>query len=106
MQLTRDFKETIRARIESDPAFRDELLREGIECLLAGELETGKAILRDYINATIGFEKLSGLTHKSTKSLMRMLGPKGNPQARNLFEVIAHLQKTGGLRMELSLKRS
>jgi DNA-binding phage protein len=106
MPLTRDFKRTIQARIESDPAFRDELLREGVECLLAGELETGKAILRDYINATIGFEKLSGLTHKSAKSLMRMLGPKGNPQARNLLEVIAHLQKTGGLHMELSLKRS
>ncbi len=104
MPLTRDFKETIQARIQSDPAFRDELLREGVECLLAGEMETGKAILRDYINATIGFEKLSRLTHKSAKSLMRMLGPKGNPQARNLLEVIAHLQKTGGLRMKLSLK--
>jgi hypothetical protein len=23
-----------------------------------------------------------------------MLGPKGNPQARNLLELIAHLQKT------------
>jgi hypothetical protein len=97
-------KETIQARIESDRAFRDELLREGVECLLAGELETGKAILRDYINATIGFEKLSGLTHKSAKSLMRMLGPNGNPQARNLLELIAHLQKTSRVRMELSLK--
>jgi hypothetical protein len=106
MPLPRDFKKTIQALIESDPAFRDELLREGVECLFAGELETGKAILRDYINATIGFEKLGDLTHKSAKSLMRMLGPKGNPQARNLFEVIAHLQKTGGLHMELSLKRS
>ena len=105
MPLTRDFKGTIQARIERDPAFRDELLREGIECLLSGELETGKAILRDYINATIGFERLSSLTHKSPKSLMRMLGPKGNPQARNLFEVISHLQKTGGLRLELALKR-
>ena len=104
MPLTRDFKETIQARIENDPVFRDELLREGVECLLAGELETGKAILRDYINATIGFEKLSGLTHKSAKSLMRLLGPKGNPQARNLLKVIAHLQKTGCLLMELSLK--
>jgi hypothetical protein len=104
MPLTRDFKETVQARIERDPAFRDELLREGIECLLTGDLDTGKALLRDYINATVGFEKLSNLTHKSTKSLMRMLGPKGNPQARNLLELIAHLQKTGHVRMELSLK--
>ena len=105
MPLTRDFKETIRARIEKDPHFREELLREGIECLLAGDIETGKAILRDYINGTIGFEKLSRLTRKPSKSLLRMLGPKGNPQARNLFEVIARLQKAEGLHFELSLKR-
>jgi len=105
MPLTRDFKQTIQARIKKDPAFRDELLREGVECLLAGELETGKAILRDYINATIGFDTLGDLTHKSAKSLMRMLGPRGNPQARNLFEVISHLQKCGGLRLELALKK-
>ena len=53
MPLTRDFKETINARIEKDPAFRDELLREGIECLLSGDLDVGKAVLRDYINATM-----------------------------------------------------
>ena len=101
MPLTRDFKETIQARIQKDPAFRKEVLREGIECLLSGDLETGKTILRDYINATVGFEKLGILTHKPAKSLMRMFGPKGNPRARNLFEVISHLQKSSGLRLQL-----
>ena len=101
MPLTREFKETIQARIQKDPAFRKELLREGIECLLSGDLDTGKTILRDYINATVGFEKLGALTHKPAKSLMRMFGPKGNPRARNLFEVISHLQKSSGLRLGL-----
>ena len=82
MPLTRDFKETIQARIERDPAFREELLKEGVECLLSGDVDTGKAVLRDYINATIGFQELGGLTEKSPKSLMRMFGPNGNPQAR------------------------
>jgi hypothetical protein len=101
MTLTRDFKETVRARVKRDPAFREEMFKEGIECLLSGDLDTGKAILRDYINATIGFEALGELTAKSPKSLMRMFGPKGNPQARNLFEIIDHLQKCEGLRFEL-----
>jgi hypothetical protein len=101
MPLTRDFKETILARIERDPAFRDELLREGIECFLSGDLETGKSILRDYINATIGFEKLSALTNKPAKSLMRMFGSKGNPRAQNLFDVIAQLQKAGSVRLKV-----
>ena len=104
MPLTREFKETVQARIARDRKYRKELLREGVERLLAGDLDTGKAILRDYINATIGFEELSRLTRRPAKSLMRMLGPKGNPQARNLFEVIGHLQRIEGLHFELSLR--
>jgi DNA-binding phage protein len=104
MALTRAFKETVQARIRQDRKYREELLREGVECLLAGDLDTGKAILRDYINATIGFEKLSRLTGRPAKSLMRMLGPRGNPQARNLFEVIGQLQRIEGLHFELSLR--
>ncbi len=105
MALTRDFKETIQARVKHDPAFREELLREGVECLLSGDVDTGKAVLRDYINATIGFEKLGGLTGKSPKSLMRMFGPKGNPQARNLFEIIGCLSKREGLRFKVKAVR-
>ena len=65
MALTRDFKETIKARAESDPAFREELLTEGIQALLTGDLDTGKAILRDYINATLGFPELAELSKKN-----------------------------------------
>jgi hypothetical protein len=104
MPLTRAFKETVQARLARDPAYRRELLREGVECFLSGDLDTGKAILRDYINATVGFEALSKLTEKSPKSLMRMFGPAGNPQARNLFEVIAHLQRVERLHLKVLLK--
>ena len=93
MPLTRDFKETIQQRARRDGRFREALLKEAVEALLSGDLDTGKIVLRDYINATVGFEKLGSATKRSPKSLMRMLGPSGNPQARNLFEVIQHLQK-------------
>ena len=105
MALTRDFKETIQARVRRDPGFRAELLKEGIQCLLSGDVETGKTVLRDYINATVGFDKLGAVTDKSPKSLMRMFGPGGNPQARNLFEVIGYLQKKEGLRLEVRSSR-
>ena len=105
MALTVDFKETVKERVERDPTFREELLKEGVQCLLTGEVDTGKAILRDYINATIGFDVLGSLTDKSPKSLMRMLGPKGNPQARNLFEIIARLQKREGIHFEVRAVR-
>ena len=105
MPLTRDFKETVRARIERDPAFREELLKESVECLLAGDVDAGKAVLRDFINATIGFRELGELTGKSSKSLMRMFGPDGNPQARNLLEIIGRLQEREGLRLTVRAVR-
>lgn len=72
------------------PKFRDALLKEGIETMLASDVDTGKAILRDYIKPTVGFEQLGAETGSSPKSLIRMFGPTGNPQARNLFNVISH----------------
>jgi hypothetical protein len=68
MPLTREFKETVQARIRQDRKYRKALLREGVESLLAGDLDTGKAILRDYINGTIGFEELSRVTNDPPKA--------------------------------------
>src|ERR1051326_9203763 len=101
MALTRDFKETIRARVERDPKYRKELLREGVECMLSGDIATAKTILRDYINATVGFTELAQATHIPSKSLMRMLGPDGNPRADNLFEVVSFLQQREKVRFQL-----
>ena len=101
MPLTRDFKETIRARVQRDPKFRKELLREGIESMLTGDIATAKTILRDYINATIGFTELAEATEIPSKSLMRMLGPRGNPRAENLFDVVSFLQRREGVRFQL-----
>jgi hypothetical protein len=103
MALTHEFRTTVKERAERDPRFRRALLREAIENLLAGDLETGKLILRDYINATIGFEELGAQIKKSPKSLMRMLSPSGNPRADNLFEMIAFLQVREGVQLEVTV---
>jgi DNA-binding phage protein len=105
MALTTDFKTTVKARADRDPAFRESLLTEAVELLLSGEVETGKAILRDYINATVGFERLAKETGTPSKSLMRMLGPKGNPRASNLLTVISALQQVSGLHLEVAAAR-
>ena len=105
MALTRDFKETIKARVERDPAFRKELLIDGIESFLSGDVDTGKAVLRDYINATVGFGELAQVINRSPKSIMRMLGPSGNPQAHNLFEIIAYLQREEGVHLKVKAAR-
>jgi DNA-binding phage protein len=101
MPLTRDFKETIRARAMRDKKFRKELLCEGVECMLTGDTATGKTILRDYINATVGFAEVAEATHIPSKSIMRMLGPTGNPRADNLFEIVSFLQDREGVRFHI-----
>ena len=101
MPLTRSFKETVQARVRKDAAFRRALLEESVVALLRGDVATGKTVLRDYINATLGFEDLAQMTGISSKSLMRMFGRDGNPQASNLFAVIASLQEAENVALEV-----
>jgi DNA-binding phage protein len=89
MALTRDFKETVIARVERDPAFAKALLDEATTLLLSGEAQTARVILRDLVNATLGFEQLAKLTDVPSKSLHRMLSPKGNPSMDNLAAILS-----------------
>ena len=88
--------------VKDDKPFAQALLREGIDAMLSGDLDTGKTILRDYIKATVGFEKLGEATDTPPKSLIRMFGPRGNPQAKNLFSVLGYLQKRAGVRLHVA----
>ena len=101
MALTKSFNDTIKSRIQQSEGFRRALLREAVGCMIAGDVETGKSVLRKYINGTIGFVKLGEKLNRSPKVLMRMFSAKGNPQARNLFEIVAFLQKAEGTVLEV-----
>ena len=101
MALTRDFRETVQARVQKDQKFRRGLLSDAVEALLNGEAALGREILRDYINATIGFPALSEETGIHVKTLHQMFGPRGNPTAANLFKIIACLQEHEGVRMRV-----
>ena len=103
--LTQDFRKMVQKRATDDPAFGEALLREGVDAMLAGDVDAGKAVLRDYIKATVGFEKLGEATGTQPKSLIRMFGPRGNPQARNLFSVIGHLQIQAGVELRVTQER-
>jgi DNA-binding phage protein len=104
--LTRDFRETVQARVKRDAAFRKGLLSEAIESLLSGEVTLGKVLLRDYINATVGFPKLAAHTKIHAKTLHQMFGPNGNPTANNLFEIVAYLQQAEGVRFKIRSTRA
>lgn len=94
MALTRDFKATVMARVESDPEFARALLDEAVTLFLSGESETAKLILRDLVNATLGFEELAAAVDKPPKSVHRMLSPSGNPTMTNLAAIFAALKRT------------
>jgi len=99
MALTRLFRETVYQRAQRDAAFRKALLTEALNAYLSGDEAAGKAVLRDVINATVGFERLAADLGKPSKSLHRMLGPGGNPSTANFFAILQVLQKRVGLRL-------
>lgn len=104
MSLTKDFKATIMTRAHRDKDFCNAMLTEAINELLTGDVDLGKAILRDYINATISFEILSAMVDKNPKSLMRMLSPKGNPTSKSLFDIFHAIQKLKKMKLYVSFK--
>jgi len=93
MALTREFKDLVVANARRDPLFRQALLSKAISVCLEGDLETGKMVLRDLVNATTGFEGLASELGIPSKSLHRMLSPRGNPSSANFFAIIRALQR-------------
>jgi DNA-binding phage protein len=102
MPRARKFSDLVQRHVKADKKFAEALLREGIDAMLSGDVETGKSLLRDYIKATVGFETLAEATGAPPKSLIRMFGPRGNPQAKNLFSVISYLQRRAGLHLHVA----
>lgn len=101
MGLTKDFKQTTYARAQRDAAFRKALLTEAVNAYLNGEETIGKAVLKDFINATIGFEKLATLVNIPSKSLHRMLSATGNPSTASFFAILRALQEEFGLQLKV-----
>ncbi len=101
MANTWSFSETVKADLENNVEFRRTLRSAAVACMVSGVLETGKVVLREYGNGTVGFLKLVAALGRSPKSLMRMLRPAGNPQAGDLFEMVAYLQKIEGTVLEV-----
>ncbi len=101
-RLTVPHKDGLIARMKREPKFAAAMLHEGVNALLDCEFNVGKDMLRDYVNATIGFDRLSKKTKIPVKSLMRMLGPAGNPQMSNLFAIIVALKRHAGIELHLA----
>lgn len=93
MTRARDFKETVAVRVQSDPAFAQALLAEAITLFVNGEPESAMRILRDLVNATVGFEALADEIHKPAKSLHRMLSKSGNPTMTNVPAIFAAIKR-------------
>lgn len=99
MALTRDFKRTVVDRVQRDPAFGKKLLDEAATLFLNGEPDTARLILRDLVNATVGFEELALATAKPSKSLHRMLSEHGNPSMDNLAAIFGAVRNKLGVKI-------
>ena len=102
MALTKDFHEIVEERAAVDTEFVGELLAGAAQELLGGDVDTARALLRDYVNATVGFDAVAEDIGSHPKSVMRMLGPGGNPRADNPVGLLASLQKRTGVTLEVT----
>jgi DNA-binding phage protein len=92
-RLTADSSETVQSRIKADPAFAEALLREATDMFLNGEAEAARLLLRDVVNATVGFEQIAIATNRPSKSVHRMLSARGNPTMESLSAVFSAIRK-------------
>ncbi len=106
MALTRDYKQTVVTRVQNDPAFAQALLDEALNLFLNGEPDSAKLILRDLVNATVGFEQLAHAVHKPSKSLHRMLSTSGNPTMENLSKILLAIKESLHVEIRTSVIRT
>lgn len=101
MGRTRPHTATLRERTKNNPKLRAAVLAEASELFLSGDITAAKYMLRDYVNATIGFQALGKATNINPKNLMRMLSEKGNPTATKLTALLVSLQQHEGIHLEV-----
>ena len=106
MALTSDIRLTVAKRVQRDSEFRGALLAEAVNACLACDTRAGKTMLRDLVNATVGFEGLAAEVKKPGKSLHHVLAPHGNPSAENFFDIIRALQKKTRVRLRVTAELS
>jgi len=93
MAITRNFRDTVQERVQNDGEFATALLDEAISLFLNDEPDMARLVLRDLVNATVGFEELALEVNKPSKSLHRMLSAKGNPTMDNLTKIFSVLKR-------------
>jgi DNA-binding phage protein len=103
MITTRDYRETIIARIKREPKFARGLYAEAINAILEGETAEGLSMLRDLVHAEISFKELARQTGLGEKSLHRMLNRNGNPTARNLGVIVKSIAEDLGIKPHVEL---
>lgn len=101
MPLTKQFRETVMARAKADKEFREELIIEATNALLEGDIDTGKSLIKDYLNATEAFASVADQLQKDEKSIRRMLGPSGNPTLKNFIGILQACSSTEHLNLKI-----
>ena len=101
MALTRHFKQTIVERVRREPALGRHLLDEAATLFLNGEPQPARVMLRDLVNATLGFERLASATATPAKSLHRMLSARGNPSMDKLAAIFGAVRQPLGVQIKV-----
>ena len=103
MPPTRDYRETFWERARREPEFRHELLKSAARCMLNGEPEVGRIMLRDFVVAAIGIDELSQKIGKSRESLEHVLSDGSDPRADDLLGIVAALAEYENMELDVQV---
>ena len=102
MVLSRKFRETVQLRVQKDPDYRKALIINAANAFLNGDIDTGKHLLRDYLNATQSFPSIARELSRNEKSIRRMVGPRGNPTLYNFINLLEACKRRENLDLKVS----
>ena len=80
------------------------MLAEAVAELLSGDVGVSKVILREYINTTITFKKLSKLIETKPKNIMRVLSPSVNSRSKSLFVIFHAIHKLNNINFKIAVR--
>ena len=81
------------------PDHRAAMLAEGIQCMLNGEIEVGRGLVRYCIEANMDYTGLADITGQPVESLTLMFGRGGNPKLQEFFDAIASIARREGIEL-------
>lgn len=81
------------------PEHRTAILAEGIQCMLNGEIEVGRGMVKYCVDADLDYSGLADITGQPVESVTLMFGRGSNPKLQEFFEAVSCISRREGIEL-------